>query len=66
MTLHVMLPGHRPFPKGLCGATVAGFYVSKVQGDGRRRLNLCPVCLALAQKTKSSYGAAATGSAAHS
>ena len=63
---HVMLEGHGGGPqKGLCGEAIKKFYVSNVPADGRRRPDLCPVCRALALKTKSSYGAAATGSAAH-
>ena len=48
MVLHVMLAGHARL--GLCGATVAGLYFSKVPGEGGRRLHLCPVCRSLALK----------------
>jgi hypothetical protein len=64
MMFHVMLAAHDGSPPtGLCGAAVSNFYLSKVRGDGKRRPDLCPVCRALALKTKSSYGAAETGSA---
>jgi hypothetical protein len=56
MMLHVMLAGHGQSaraPKGLCGATVAGLYFSKVMGEGRRRPHLCPVCRSLALKVAS-------------
>ena len=62
MLLHVMLTRTGGVPaKGLCGAVVKNLYVSKVPADGTRRPDLCPVCRALALKTKSSDGAAATG-----
>jgi len=64
MMLHVMLAGHGGgAPKGLCGAAVKNLYVSKVPVEGSRRLDLCPVCRTLALKAKSSYEAAASGSA---
>ena len=64
---HVMLAAYAGAPpKGLCGATVRDFYVSKVRADGKRRPDLCPVCRSLALKTESRYGAMAAGSAAHS
>jgi len=67
MMLHVMLARNGgASAKGLCGAAVKNLYVSKVPAEGKRRPDLCPVCRALALKTKSSYGAGATGSAAHS
>jgi hypothetical protein len=53
MMLHVMLagPGHKArAPRGLCGAAVAGFYFSKLPGNGERRPHLCPVCRSLALK----------------
>ena len=60
--LHVMLARNGGAPaKGLCGAVVKNLYVSKVPAEGRRRPDLCPVCRALALKTKSGDGAAATG-----
>ena len=49
-------------PKGLCGAAVKDFYISKVPADGILKLDLCPVCRALALKTKSSDGVAETES----
>jgi hypothetical protein len=56
MMLHVMLAGHGQSaraPRGLCGATVAGFYFSKLPGNGERRPHLCPVCRSLALKVAS-------------
>jgi hypothetical protein len=67
MMLHVIVARHGNGPqKGLCGAAVKNLYVSKVPADGTRRPDLCPVCRALALKTKSSDGAPETASAAHS
>jgi len=67
MMFHVMLAGHGDgHQKGLCGEPVRNFYVSKMSGEGKRRPDVCPVCRALVMKIKSSCGAAATGSAAHS
>jgi hypothetical protein len=62
MLLHVMLARNGGAPaKGLCGAAVKNLYVSKVPADGKRRPDLCPICRALALRTKSSDGATATG-----
>jgi len=64
---HVMLAGQDGGPpKGLCGAAVKNLYFTKVPADGKRRPDLCPVCRALALKTKSSRGAAATEAGVHS
>lgn len=67
MMLHVMLAGHGQsarVPKGLCGATVAGLYFSKVSGEGGRRPHLCPICRALALKVASAGDAVVCSMAA--
>jgi hypothetical protein len=68
--LHVMLAGHgheARAPRGLCGATVAGLYFSKVAGVGGRRPHLCPVCRSLALKVAApGYEVACSIAATHS